>query len=49
MQAGLTRRRLMFREIFETGLTFLASRNVIFVFNSAPSVNADARQMPLAA
>jgi transposase-like protein/IS1 family transposase len=50
MQAGLTRRRLTFREIFETGIAFLASKNVLFaLFDSAPSVSVAARRMPLAA
>src|SRR5262249_15727091 len=50
MQAGLTRRRLTFREIFEAGIAFLASKNVLFVlFDSATSVSAAARRMPLAA
>jgi hypothetical protein len=48
MQAGLTRRRLTFREIFETGINFLASKNDIFVFNAAPSVDVAAQRMPLA-
>ena len=47
MQAGLTRRQLVFREIFEAGIAFLASNNVLFaLFDSAPSVRAAARQMP---
>ena len=50
MQAGLTRRQLVFREIFEAGITFLTSQNVLFVlFDSAPSVSVTARRMPLAA
>ena len=50
MQAGLTRRQLVFREIFEAGITFLPSQNVVFVlFDSAPSVTVTARRMPLAA
>jgi IS1 family transposase/transposase-like protein len=40
MQAGLTRRQLTFSEIFEAGIAFLASKNVLFV---------TARPMPLAA
>jgi hypothetical protein len=32
MQAGLMRRRLTFREVFETSIPFLASKNVIFAF-----------------
>ena len=50
MQAGLTRRRLTFREIFEAGITFLASNKVLFaLFDSAPSVRGAARRTPLAA
>jgi len=50
MQAGLTRRQLTFREIFEAGIAFLASNNVLFaLFDSAPSVSVAARRMPLAA
>jgi hypothetical protein len=50
MQAGLTRRRLTFREIFETGIAFLASKNVLFaLFDSTPSVSVATRRMPLAA
>ena len=50
MQAGLNRRRLTFREIFETGISFLASKNVLFaLFDSAPSVSVAAQRMPLAA
>jgi hypothetical protein len=44
MQAGLTRRLLVFREIFEAGIAFLASNNVLVaLFDSAPSVRAAAR------
>lgn len=32
MQAGLTRQQLMFREIFQAGIGFLASKNVLFAF-----------------
>jgi hypothetical protein len=50
MQAGLTRRQLTFREIFEAGSAFLASKNVLFaLFDSAPPVSVAARRMPLAA
>jgi hypothetical protein len=50
MQAGLTRRQLTFREIFETGFAFLAATNVLFtLFDSSPSVSLAAREMPLAA
>jgi hypothetical protein len=46
----LTRRQLMFREIFEAGVAFLASKNVLFVlFDAAPSVSVAARRMPVAA
>jgi hypothetical protein len=36
MQAGLTRRQLTFREIFEAGIAFLASKNVLFVLSTRP-------------
>jgi hypothetical protein len=49
MQAGLTRQRLTFREIYEAVPAFLASKNVIFVFNAVPSVGVDAPQVPLEA
>jgi hypothetical protein len=50
MHAGLTRRQLVFREIFEAGIAFLASNNVLFVlFDSAPSVSVAPRRMPVAA
>jgi hypothetical protein len=50
MQAGLTRQQLMFREIFEAVIGFLASKSVLFAFfGSAPSVSMAARRMPLAA
>jgi hypothetical protein len=50
MQAGLTRRQLMFREIFEAGIAFPASKCVLFaLFDSAQSVSAAARRMPLTA
>jgi hypothetical protein len=50
MQAGLTRRQLMFRGIFEKGIAFLAPKNVPFVlFDSAPSVSVAPRRMPVAA
>ena len=48
MQAGLTRRQLVLREIFEAGIACLASNNVLFA-DSAPSVHAAARRMPVAA
>ena len=48
MQAGLTRRQLTFREIFEAGIAL--AKNVLFaLFDSAPSVSVAARRMPLAA
>jgi hypothetical protein len=43
MQAGLTRRRLTFREVFETDSAFLASNNVIFAFSAAPFVSVAVR------
>jgi hypothetical protein len=50
MQAGLTQRQLTFREIFEAGIAFLASKNVLFaLFDSASSASVAARRMPLAA
>src|SRR5262245_2011649 len=50
MQAGLTRRRLTFREIFETGINFLASENVLVaLFDPAASVSSAARGIRLAA
>jgi len=36
MQAGLTRRQLVFREIFEAGIAFLASNNVLFALLTRP-------------
>jgi hypothetical protein len=46
----LVKRRLTLREIFETGIAFLASENVLFaLFDSAPAVNVAARRIPLAA
>ncbi len=49
MQAGLTRRRLTFREIFETGIAFLASKNVLFaLFKKARPVSFPIRGVPLA-
>ena len=42
MQAGLTTRRLTFREIFSSTMHFLALRNVTFVFfDSALLVEVD--------
>jgi hypothetical protein len=49
MQAGLTRRWLTFREIFETGIAFLASKNVIFALSTAPFISVLVRLMRLAA
>ena len=50
MQAGLTRRQLRFREIFEAGIAFPSSKKVLFaLFDSAPPVSVVARPMPLAA
>lgn len=48
MQAGLTRRWLTFREVFETGIAFLASQNVIFAFSTAPFLSVTVRRMRLA-
>ena len=50
MQAGLTRRRLTFREIFETGIAFLASKNVLFApFETARPLSFPIRRVRLAA
>jgi len=50
MQAGLTARRLTFREIFSSTIHFLALRNVTFVFfDSAMSVNVDDSRLSMAA
>jgi hypothetical protein len=50
MQAGLTRRQLTFREIFEAGVAFLASKNVLFVLiESARPIRFAAQRIPLAA
>jgi IS1 family transposase len=50
MQAGLTRRQLTFREIFEADVAFLASKNVLFVLiESARRIRFAAQRMPLAA
>jgi hypothetical protein len=50
MQAGLTTRRLTFREIFSSAMHFGARRNVTFVFfNSALLVNVDNSRLSLAA
>ena len=37
MQAGLTRRQLTFREIFDAGIAFLASKNVLFALRNGPA------------
>jgi len=50
MQAGLTRRQLMFREIFEAGIVFRVSRNVTVTFTySILSVSVTERRIALAA
>jgi IS1 family transposase len=50
MQAGLTRRQLTFREIFEAGVALPASKNVLFVLiESARRIRFAAQRMPLAA
>ena len=50
MQAGLTKRRLTFREIFSSAMHFLALRNVTFVFfDSAMLVNVDNSRLSMAA
>jgi hypothetical protein len=50
MQAGLTRRRLTFREIFSSAMHFCAPRKVTFVFfDSALLVNVDNSPLPVAA
>jgi hypothetical protein len=50
MQAGLTKRQLTLREIFEVGLVFLASRGatVIFTYSTLSASNTD-RRIALAA
>jgi hypothetical protein len=49
-QAGLTQRALRFREIFEDGLTFLASKNVLLaLFDSVQTVSFLVRGVRLAA
>ncbi len=50
MQAGLTRKRLTFREIFSSAMRFGVLRNVSFVFfNSALLVNVDNSRLSVAA
>jgi len=50
MQAGLTRRQLMFREIFVAGIVFRVSRNVTVTFTySILSVSVTERRIALAA
>jgi hypothetical protein len=50
MQAGLTKKRLTLREIFEAGIAFLASRNVTVMFTgSTLSVSVSNRRIALAA
>jgi hypothetical protein len=49
MQAGLMRRRLTFREVFETNIAFLASKNVFFAFPAAPFVSVAVRRTRVAA
>ena len=50
MQAGLTTRRLTFREIFSSTMLFLALRNVTFVFfDSALLVDVDHSRLSMAA
>ena len=49
MQAELNNRALTLREVFSSKMVFLALKNVIFVFEEAPSVSVAARRMRLAA
>ena len=50
MQAGLTSKRLTFREIFSSTMHFLVLRNVTFVFfDSAMLVNVDNSRLSMAA
>ena len=50
MQAGLTRRQLTFRDIFEAGIAFLVSKIFIFArFETARPVGLSIRGVPLAA
>ena len=50
MQAGLASRRLMFREIFSSTMSFLALQNITFVFfDSTMLVNVDDSRLSMAA
>ena len=50
MQAGLTTRRLTFREIFSSTMSFLALHNITFVFfDSTMLVNVDDSRLSMAA
>jgi hypothetical protein len=50
MQAGLTTRRLTFREIFSSAMHFWVLRNVTFVFfDSALLVDVDNSSLSMAA
>jgi hypothetical protein len=49
MQAGLTRRHLMFREIFEEDIIFRASGNVTIFTHSTLSVSVTDSPIALAA
>jgi transposase-like protein/IS1 family transposase len=49
MQAELINRALTLREVFSSKMVFLALKNVIFVFEVAPSVSMAARRMRPAA
>lgn len=50
MQAGLTRRQLTFREIFEAGIAFLASKYAVLMFTDwTLSVSVTNRRIALAA
>jgi len=50
MQAGLTTRRLTFREIFSSTMSFLSLQNITFVFfGSTMLVNADDSRLSMAA
>jgi transposase-like protein/IS1 family transposase len=50
MQAGLTRRQLTFRDIFDAGIAFLVSKIFIFArFETARPVGLSIRGVPLAA
>jgi hypothetical protein len=50
MQAGLTARRLTFREIFSSTVNFLVLKNVTVVFfDSALLVNVDDSHLSMAA